>query len=387
MDLNILLRFFEIFYFANFAKKMQKKSASLAKIIIKYKLIIRKLKMDTTDAESAQVVALLRQGISQRNVARELNLSQSSVSRVYRRYRETGSFNRRPRTSNQRATSARDDRFIINKCLRNRHATGVSIQKELLQVRDVAVSEWTVRRRLKEASLVPKRPARGPQLTAAHRQARLAFAQHHANWSIEQWSSVLFTDESRMCIYGSDRRERVYRRPGERYAQCCIRETVAYGGGSCMMWAGISYEEKTELVFIPGGGRGGGLTAERYIREILQEHVMPQREIYGESFVLMQDNARPHVARTVRRYLSEAAIVLMDWPARSPDLNPIEHMWEEVKRRVRTRNVAPLTIEGLKSALEEEWQGIPQETVKKLIRSMKNRCEAVIRVRGGNTSY
>ncbi|XP_028042690.1 uncharacterized protein LOC114252410 [Bombyx mandarina] len=61
-----------------------------------------------------------------------------------------------------------------------------------------------------------------------------------------------------MCLHGSDRRGWVHRRPGERFAQCCFAETVAYGVGSCMMWAGISFDGKTELVFVPGGGRGGG---------------------------------------------------------------------------------------------------------------------------------
>lgn len=343
--------------------------------------------MDTTPQEAAQVVALLQQGLSQRVVASQLHLSQSAVSRVYRRYQETGAFTRRPTTSRHRCTSERDDRFIVSTSLRNRHLTGVDVQGELRRVRDVAVSEWTVRRRLKEANLTPKRPATGPRLTAGHRQARLQFAREHLNWSVGQWRSVLFTDECRMCLHGSDRRGRVYRRPGERFSQCCFAETVAYGGGSCMMWAGISLEDKTELVFVPGGGRGGGLGADGYITNILLEHVVPYAGFVGEDFILMHDNARCHTARVTQQFLQEVDLRTMDWPALSPDLNPIEHLWDELKRRVRARNPAPSSLEELKAALLEEWEGIPQDTVKKLIRSMKNRLRAVIRARGGNTKY
>ena len=343
--------------------------------------------MDTTPEEAAQVVALLQQGLSQRTVAAQLHLSQSAVSRVYRRFQETGAFNRRPRASRHRSTSERDDRFIVTTALRNRHLTGVEVMQELSRVRGVAVSEWTVRRRLKKANLTPKRPATGPKLTAGHRQVRLQFAQEHLNWSVEQWQSVLFTDECRMCLHGSDRRGRVYRRPGERFAQCCIAETVAYGGGSCMRWAGISLDGKTELVFVPGGGRGGGLTADRYITDILQDHVVPYAGFFSENFLLMHDNARCHTSRITRQFLDEVNIRTMDWPALSPDMNPIEHLWDELKRRVRARNPVPSTIEELKAALLEEWYGIPQDTVKKLIRSMKNRLQAVIRARGGNTKY
>lgn len=343
--------------------------------------------MDTTPDEAAQVVALLEQGLSQRVVAAQLGLSQSAVSRVYRRFRETGAFDRRPRTSRHRCTSERDDRFIVSTSLRNRHLTSVDVQQQLRRVRGVAVSEWTVRRRLKAANLTPKRAATGPKLTATHRQARLQFAREHVNWTIAQWQSVLFTDESRMCLHGNDRRGRVYRRPGERFAQCCFAETVAYGGGSCMMWAGISLEGKTELVFVPGGGRGGGLTADRYINDILLEHVVPYEGFVGEDFVLMHDNARCHTARITQQFLEEVEMRTMDWPALSPDLNPIEHLWDQLKRRVRARNSAPSTVEELKTALLEEWDNIPQEDVKKLIRSMKNRLKAVIKARGGNTKY
>lgn len=343
--------------------------------------------MDTTTETAAQAVALLQQGLSQRQVARTLQMSQSAVSRIYRRHQETGGFNRRKGSGRKRSTTARDDRFIVTTSLRNRSFTGVQVQQELRETRGVAVSSWTVRRRLKAANLTPKRPAKGPKLTPAHRAARLRFAREHVDWTEEQWSSVLFSDESRVCLNGSDRRRRVYRRPGERYSQCCIEETVAFGGGSCMVWAGISMEAKTELVFIETGRHAGGLTAERYINEILGDHVIPYAGFVGENFILMQDNARPHSAAVVRQYLNEVNVPVMDWPSRSPDLNPIEHLWDELKTKVRARYPAPTLIAELRVALSEEWDDIPQERVKHLIKSMKNRLEAVLKSRGGNTMY
>ncbi|CAH3931880.1 unnamed protein product [Pieris brassicae] len=215
--------------------------------------------MDTTAEVAAQAVTLLQQGWSQRQVARTLQISQSAVSRIYRRHQETGGFHRRRGSGRSRSTSERDDRFIVSTSLRNRSLTGVQVQRELRETRGVAISSWTVRRRLKAATLTSKIPATGLKLTAAHRAARLRFAREYVDWTEDQWRSVLFSDESRVCLHGSDRRRRVYRRPGERYAQCCIAETVAYGGGSCMVWAGISMDAKTELVFIESGHDVGGL--------------------------------------------------------------------------------------------------------------------------------
>lgn len=346
--------------------------------------------MDTTPSEAAQAVALLQAGLGQREVARQLNLTRSSVQRVFQRFQATGAFSRRPGTGRVRSTSEQDDRFIVVNSLRNRRLNAVHLQQKLRETRNVSISRWTVRRRLAEKNLTSHKAANGPKLTPSHRQARLRFAQEHENWTLEQWRTVLFSDECRICLFGNDGRERVYRRPGERFSQCCIEERVAYGGGSCMVWAGISLEAKTDIVFVTGPGVGPnsrGLTAHRYIEEVLAEHVVPFAGYIGDNFMLMQDNARPHTARITQEYLREVNIPAMDWPARSPDLNPIEHVWDELKRRIRARHPTPETLHQLKTAIEEEWAGIPQDFHHKLIRSMKNRMRACRLARGGNTRY
>lgn len=77
----------------------------------------------------------------------------------------------------------------------------------------------------------------------------------------------------------------------------------------------------------------------------------------------------------------------MEWPTCSPDLNPIEHLWDELKRRIRARLRAPTSTPERIIAVEEEWLNIPQETISNLIRSMPNRMRDVIRARGGHTHY
>ena len=85
---------------------------------------------------------------------------------------------------------------------------------------------------------------------------------------------------------------------------------------------------------------------------------------------------------TVCDYMEDVGITAMEWPDRSPDLNPIEHVWDELKRRVRARSPAPTRLQELQLAIEEEWNAIPQDFMVKLIRSMKNRLRAVIKARG-----
>nr|KAG5706368.1 hypothetical protein BaRGS_033129 [Batillaria attramentaria] len=127
----------------------------------------------------------------------------------------------------------------------------------------------------------------------------------------------------------------------------------------------------------------GTLTAIRYRDEILDPVVRP----YAGANGLMYDNARPHRARIVDQYLEEESMERMEWPARSPDLNPIEHVWDMIGRAVRARVNPPRTLAQLGQALQQEWDQIPQQTIRNLICSMRRRCQAVIPARGGHTRY
>jgi transposase len=162
-----------------------------------------------------------------------------------------------------------------------------------------------------------------------------------------------------------------------------VHETVPFGGGSIMVWGGITVNTRTDLVVI----RNGGLTARRYIDEILKPQVIPRANVIGQNFIFMQDNARPHIAHIVTDYLDDQNIRKMYWPACSPDMNPIEHVWDQLGKRVRRRPNPPITTEQLAQALVEEWDHFPQDALRRLIRSMPRRCTALVQARGGHTKY
>ena len=134
---------------------------------------------------------------------------------------------------------------------------------------------------------------------------------------------LLFSDESLYCLDFTDRRARVWRRRGERFQDANISEHDRYGGGSIMMWAGISRGGRTYLCIV----MRGMVTGVRYMDDILDVYARRYAGTIGPQFVLMDDNARPHRARVVEEYLQQETTVRMDWPACSPDLDLIVPGW------------------------------------------------------------
>ena len=171
--------------------------------------------------------------------------------------------------------------------------------------------------------------------------------------------------------------------PNEHFATFCVVEHDRFGGGSVMVWAGISAQGKTDLHVIDNCT----LTALRYVNEILDVCVRPYADAVCENFILMDDNGRAHRARITDQYLEQATIVRMEWPARSPDLNPIKHAWDMLQTADSSRPVQPASVQELRQALLEEWDQIPQYKIRRLISSMRRRCQAVIEARGHHTRY
>ncbi|XP_039750828.1 uncharacterized protein LOC120627055 [Pararge aegeria] len=325
--------------------------------------------------EIARALEIRRNGQTYRVISRDLHRPVSTIHRSIQRFRETGTYARRAGQGRKRRTSSRHDRFIRLRVHRYPRLTAVQARHELEAVRGVTVSERTVRRRFEEAGLGSFVPAKAPRLEVNHRRNRLTFTQEHLLWNANQWSKVLFSDECRILLNQIDGRQRIYRRKGGRYIQTNFETTVAYGGG------GLG--ARTDLVVIVRGS----LTADRYIREVLEENVVPFAPYIGDDFVFMQDNARPHTARVTQAYLNDINITVMEWPARSPDKNPIEHVWDLLKRKIKSRIPAPVNVGELRIAVVEEWLRLSQETIDNIILSMPRRVKTLIQARGGNMRY
>ncbi|GFT90938.1 transposable element Tcb2 transposase [Trichonephila clavipes] len=249
---------------------------------------------------------------------------------------------------------------------RNRRQTAGEIVRHTTQATGRPISRFTVARRLHGGGLFARRPVRCVPLTPAHRRRRSLWCREHRNWRDNEWGRVLFTDESRFSLSSDSHRILIWRERGSRNHSSNVIERDRYGGRGVLVWGDIMLGSRTDLHNFDAGSVNGT----RYCNEILLPYVRLFRGAMGLQFLFLDDNAPCHRTVAAEQLLESEDIERMDCPARSPDLNPIEHVWDFLGRRLTARTLPPVTIRELRLALQDEWAAMPQQLIDTLILSM-----------------
>ncbi|UYV69385.1 hypothetical protein LAZ67_6003399 [Cordylochernes scorpioides] len=187
-----------------------------------------------------------------------------------------------------------------------------------------------------------------------------------------EWHRVVFSDESRFCLSSDSRRVRVWRRRGERSNPAAIVERPTVRQRGIMVWGAIAYDSRSPLLRIQGT-----MTAQRYVDDVLRPVTLPYLQGVPNA-LYQQDNARPHTARISQQALHD--VQMLPWPPYSPDLSPIEHVWDIIGRRLHAFP-QPRSEDELWQMVEREWRAIPQDAIRTLIDSLPRRVAACIAVR------
>ena len=150
-----------------------------------------------------------------------------------------------------------------------------------------------------------------------------------------------------------------------------------------MVWAAISTDGKSQMIRF-----NGNVTSRRYINEALQAALTPFMNGHNRQMTLLHDNAPGHTARATRGWLAANNIpVFGPWPARSPDMNPIENLWAQMEKALERRPNRPMNEAQLWRAVQQEWANVNMWDVRRLIFSMRRRCTALVQAAGGHTKY
>ncbi len=212
----------------------------------------------------------------------------------------------------------------------------------------------TITAALHQSGLYGRVARRKPLLSARHMKARMEFAKMVTN-------KILWSDETKIELFGRNSKRYVWRKPGTAHHLSNTVPTVKHGGGSIMLWGCFSAAGTGRLVAIEGK-----MNAAKY-RDILDENLLQSAQDLrlGRRFTFQQDNDPKHTAKITKEWLHNNSVTVLEWPSQSPDLNPIEHLWRDLKMAVHQH--LPSNLTELERICKEEWQRIPNPGVKNLL--------------------
>jgi transposase len=245
--------------------------------------------------------------------------------------------------------------------------------------------EKAIRNAFKKEGYVRRKPRRKPPLSESHKEARLVWAWEHLFWSEEQWFNVIWSDET-WVQPGKHKKTFITRKIGESevYHEDCVEARYQKKIG-WMFWGSISgISGKEKGVFWEKAW--GSINERSYSARILPliADILEDRP----QLLFQQDNASGHASRYTMGWCNCYSIKPVFWPANSPDLNPIETLWDIMKDYIqRHYPEVHRSYSRLRRVVQEAWDSITHETIKDIIRTMGDRCIQVILAQGGCTEY
>lgn len=323
------------------------------------------------EVEKVKIDVLKKQGVSKRQIAIKIGRSDKVVRNYLRLGCKYGINNKKG--NNTKVTKRQIGQ--IKDLATKQKMTAAKIVSEL----QLPIKKRQVQNILSKCEYIKwKKPCRKPALKPHHKAARLEFAKKHMAMG-DKWKSVVFSDEKKFNLDGPDGLSHYWHDLRHNDPPRLSRN---FGGGNVMVWAAFSFEAKTPICFITNR-----MNSECYT-ELLDAVLIPFLEDFmDENAVFQQDNASIHASRHTKNWLNERNVSVLDWPACSPDLNPIENLWGYLARKVYENGRQFSNLSSLKVEIKNCWRSIPQSMLQNLILSMESRIFSVISQNGGETKY
>jgi transposase len=335
--------------------------------------------MAIPDEIRARIVGLSEGGKKGVEIAAIVGVPVRIVQRLVKNFRENGTYKSKTCAKKYgKKLSDRDVRGIKRVLQADRRIT----LSDITNMCPTKVCRNTIRKALHDSGIHSRIAVKKPFLTPRHMSQRLAFAQKYCRWSAEDWEQVVWTDESTFEVGKNSRQIHVWRTVSERYASSCIVPTFKSGRTSLMIWGAFSGGQKSQLVFMPKDRR----SAKDFVEVVYNGELLHFMEKVPQG-LLMEDGAPVHRSKLCEEWRQAHRLEKLNWPANSPDLNPIENLWKILKDAVQHGSICPKNTSDLRVVIAREWKIISGQKLLLLCHSMPTRLQAVIEASGGHTRW
>ncbi len=331
-----------------------------------------------------QIIGLLKgNNMSYRQIAEKIGVSVNCVSTTKKNYEATGTVADLPRAGRPNKLTERDVSSLFKQVRADPKVSNRKLAEDFnSKFPNIRVSKETVRKELKKKGIGSFLADRKPLLTVKHRLARRKWCKERLHWTADDWAKIAWSDESNYELINRKSRIVVKRFRSERYLPRFCQPRVQGGGGSIGIWGCMS-SNGTGVAQVYKGRMN-----QFSYRDVLENALLPSAEILFEDttpWKFQQDNATCHTARSIDEWFNQHPIEVLPWPAKSPDLNPIEHLWVWIDQQLARVNLA--SLEDLQNELHRIWLKIPNELCKKVVESMPKRVKACYLAKGGHFKY
>ncbi|KAI3352038.1 hypothetical protein L3Q82_020855 [Scortum barcoo] len=328
-----------------------------------------------------KIVDLHQAGKTESAIGKQLGVKKSTVGAIIRKWKTYKTTDNLPPSGAPRKISPRGVKMIMRTVSKNPRTTRGDLVNDL-QRAGTKVTKATISNTLRRQGLKSCSARRVPLLKPVHVQACLKFAREHLDDPEEDWENVIWSDETKIELFGKNSTCRVWRRKNAELHPKNTIPTVKHGGGNIMLWGCFSAKGPGRLIRVKERMNGA------MYREILSENLLPSARALKmkHGWVFQHDNDPKHTARAMKEWLRKKHFKVLEWPSQSPDLNPIENLWRELKVRVAQRQ--PQNITALEEICMEEWAKIPATVCENLVKTFSlNALTSVIANKGCITKY
>ncbi len=320
-----------------------------------------------------RIVARHRSGQGYKNISAALKVPKSTVASIILKWKTLGTTRTLPRAGRPAKLSYRGRRALVREVKKNPKITVAELQRCIREMGE-SCRKSTITAALHQLGLYGRVARWKPLLFSS-------LLKKHLKDSKMVTNKILWSDETKIDIFGLNSKRYEWRKPGTAHHLSNTVPTVKHGGGSIMLWGCFSAAGTGRLVAIEGK-----MNAAKY-RDILDENLLQSAQDLrlGRRFTFQQDNDPKHTAKITKEWLHNNSVTVLEWPSQSPDLNPTEHLWRDLKMAVHQS--LPSNLTELERICKEEWQRIPKSRCEKLVASFPKRLMAVLNQKGASTKY